>query len=186
MDLSKCLIAGLGLSANFPAPSCSFIYEICRLYNGIGGTFWLQPDERSAPFQAQCTGDGWALAAKIDGYYHTFDYDSPLWTDCQLLDEIPGSPATFKSGQAKYRSFVHLPGSRIRVVMSTEANAVGDPLELSVGSFLSLRSLFSGPALRTSAPLGDWASLVPGGASHQDCRLQSSLGGVGWRVNTCH
>ena len=157
-------------TSSFPASSCGAV-SVCGLPDGV---YWLAP--AGTQYQAQCTG-GWALAMLIDGTQQTFGYSSAYWTDGNLLN-----PTAVEGGgvvEAKLAPFLDLPGDSIKVIMGTGVGGAGwtgssgSPLIVTVGSFLSLRTLFSGGTLATTTPLNQWYAVVPGGAATEPyCNVQ--------------
>lgn len=151
-------------------PSCSAIQA--KLPSAQTGVFRIDPDGDGpgAPFAALCemTADdgGWTLALKADGAKTTFAYDSALWTNDELLN--PGS-TDLSTAEAKFRAFNELPFTQLRAVMfdgSTMRSLILDH------AAASLREVFGGPTLATTAGRAKWLSLVPDAALQNNCNAE--------------
>ena len=135
-------------------------------------TLWVDPSGSSA-YQAYCSEGGWALALRVDGKTRTLAYSSGLWTNSSLLN--PSVAQLASARDAKLQPFVDQPGVAIRVVMTTSNGAQGAPVDLFVGPFTSLRGLFTGGFVASSAAAASWRALVPGGATWQaNCGRQGA------------
>ena len=114
-------------------------------------------------------GDGWELALRADGRTATFGYDSPLWTNGELLN----ANVSVGASDAKLAPYLYQPGNELLVRLSAPGGQRGSELRLAVPPFASLRALFQGGFVATNALRADWIALVPGGASHQpNCNAQ--------------
>ena len=159
----------LGACASTPALSCADVFNTHRA--ALNGTFWVQPVGAPRAYRAACWGDGWELALRADGRTATFGYDSPLWTNDELLNDNVTDGAT----DAKLAPFVYQPGNELLVRLSAPGGQRGGELRLAVPSaFTSLRALFAvGGYVVTAAPRAHWVALVPGGATLEaNCNAQ--------------
>ena len=146
-----------GATASQPAASCAEVHAHCGSSIGV---FWVQPPLVAAPYRAACAAGGWALALKIDGRQSTFAFSSPYWTDGALLAPDPDAVGSLL--EAKLQPFLDMPGTEVMLVMATNSSS-GAPLTLGVvGGFASLRALFSGGFVATTADLASWYALMPG------------------------
>ncbi|MGZ3424043.1 MAG: fibrinogen-like YCDxxxxGGGW domain-containing protein [Polyangiales bacterium] len=136
------------------------------------GTYLVDPD-REGPrtsFKVFCDmssdGGGWALVAKLDGTKATWVYDSARWTDDSTFDSL-STDLTF--AEAKFRSFNEMPLSQIRVRMHDGSTARAFFTNL-VGT--SLKDLFKGGAIATTAGRTQWLSLVPDPSLQANCNSE--------------
>ena len=109
---------------------------------------------------------------KLDGSSSTFAYSSPFWTNSSLLN--PNVATLGSHAEAKLQPFLDQPLTEVRMMMTMGFN-VGTPLILDLPSAPSLRALFSGGEVLTTAAPSDWHALIPGGATHQRrCNYQGA------------
>lgn len=163
-------VCGVGLSSALPAASCLDAFTTCGLTNT---TLWIRPNATAPAYRARCAFDGWTLAMKVDGGSTTLQYQSPFWTDSVLLNS--DVDAVEVALEAKLQPFVDLPGRAIRLVFTPPRSVAeaGQPVDVPVGSFSSLRALFSGPYRQSTVAPDGWFSAFAGGVSHQvHCNLQ--------------
>lgn len=150
--------------------SCSAIRA--KLGTAESGVFRIDPDGDGplAAFAVFCEmsadDGGWTLALKADGAKTTFAYDSPLWTNDEVLNP---SSTDLSTAEAKFRSFGEVPFTQLRAAMfdgSTMRSLVLD----RPGS--SLRALFAGPAVTTNAGRAKWLSLIADASLQALCNAE--------------
>lgn len=136
------------------------------------GAFTIDPDGSGplTPFSVFCEmsadGGGWTLALKLDGNKTTFAYASPLWTNTALLNP---SSTNNSSTEAKFRSYLEVPFTRVRVRMFDGTTPRYFPLDVAS---TSLRALFSGAAVGTTAGRARWLSLVADSVLQDHCNAE--------------
>jgi len=136
-----------------PYASCAALHAaVATLPSGV---YTINPG--SAPFATYCEmvedGGGWTLVLKIDGAKTTFAYDSPLWTNDETLN--PTSTA-IDTVEAKLASFSTMPFTSLRLGM---LDGTRRWIRLAVAG-VSLRAVFSGPAITTTAGRAEWSKLL--------------------------
>ena len=104
---------------------------------------------------------------KLDGRSTAFQYHSSYWTDDRLLNDDPALLDDVT--EAKLQPFNDLPGRTIRLLFTTPDNRTGQPVDVPVGGFSSLRSLFNGSYLPTDVPanVSGWYGAFAGNVTHQ-------------------
>ncbi len=94
--------------ANSDCPSTSCLDILTADANSVDNVYWIDPDGSGA-FEVYCDmtrqGGGWTLLLKTAGDTD-LDYDDPLWTDLNLLNE---SSLDLTAVNAKMESFLSLP-----------------------------------------------------------------------------
>lgn len=151
-----------------PEASCAKIHA--RYPGETSNSFMIDPDG-SGPLTAfrvfcEMSGDGggWTLALKLDGKKTTFAYDAMIWTDNTLLNTSSTDVSSLE--EAKFRSYLELPFTSVRVRMVDAGTARFFPLDLA-GT--SLKALFAGPAVATTAGRAKWLSLVADPSLQANC-----------------
>ena len=136
------------------------------------GAYTIDPDGSGplSPFGVFCEmsdgTNGWTLALKVDGAQTTFAFDAALWTNDVLLN--PGS-FDLTMVEAKFRSFNELPVTQVRALMLDGGTSRTITLPVAASS---LRALFSGPFVATSAGRASWLSLVADGSLQANCNAE--------------
>ena len=123
-----------GATADCAVASC-----LDALNNGHStgdGVYWLTAN--GAAYQAYCDmssyGGGWTLSLKATGT--TLRYDSPYWTDSNLLNET----SLDESNQnAKFQSFLSIPANEIML-----KSQFGNSTQLGLPNQTTLTDLFNG------------------------------------------
>jgi hypothetical protein len=135
-------------------------------------SFTIDPDGSGprTPFRVFCEmvadGGGWTLAVKLDGKKSTFAYASALWTNDELLNPTSTDNSTT---EAKFRSFLEVPFTRVRVRTFDGVTPRFFPIDVAS---TSLKALFSGPAITTTAGRAKWLSLVADSALQANCNAE--------------
>lgn len=190
-------ITGQNPCARALSPGCNFENSLV----------FILPPGASKPFQVQCMLDRsfdlnaagpWALAASIMTDDETWKHEADQWTSCDDVDtpvltsSQPFIRLNYPTTSKRWRSFVALPGSKIRVDLfgSTDPSSVRTVVLSSTGSgFPSLRYLFAAQsrgALAAAASLNvtvaSWLGLSlaltdAASTARQACVLGTSFGG---------
>lgn len=160
--------------------SCLDYLENDAVFNagpqGISGVYELAPDEGPS-YPAYCDmvshGGGWTLAMKIDGNASTFNYDSELWTNEQLMN--PDAPGLDRI-QAKLPSFNDQPLTQVMVAMEPSESTAATPqfrrLPL-VAEGTSLAKLFGEDNfIATDAGRPAWRAALPNSILQPACNRE--------------
>ena len=154
-----------------PEASCAKIHA--RFPAEASNSFMIDPDGTGplTPFRVFCEmsgdGGGWTLALKLDGKKTTFAYDAAIWTDDTLLNTSSADITSFV--EAKFRSYLELPFTGVRVRMVDAGTARFFALDLA-GT--SLKALFAGPNVTTTAGRVKWVSLVADPSLQANCDVE--------------
>jgi hypothetical protein len=133
------------------------------------GSFLVDPDGDGprTPFDVFCEmsadGGGWTMVAKLDGTKSTWAYESSRWTDDTTFNT---SSTSLSFSEAKFRSFNEMPLKELRVRMHDGTTSRYFPMPL-VGT--SLKDLFAGGPLATTAGRAKWMSLAPDPSLQANC-----------------
>ncbi len=133
----SCLSCG---GPSVPMVSCAAIRD--GYPQAQSGVYMLDIDDSgptpsfAAYCELQADGGGWTLAAKLDGSQSTFEYDQPIWTNAQRLNE---TSTNMDPVEAKLMPFTTIPLTQLRVGMTFGGQT--NWLVLSA-SGASLRALF--------------------------------------------
>jgi hypothetical protein len=119
-------------------------------------------------------GGGWTLALKADGAKSTFAYESPLWTNEDLLNE--GS-ADLSTAEAKLRSYTTMAFTQFRVRMFDGMTPRYFVINHGASS---MRAMFAGPAVTTTAGRAKWLSLLADPSLQDNCNAE----GINLQITT--
>ena len=131
----------------------------------------LDPDGnagKGAAFQAWCdrAGGGWTLVIKVDGNKPDGGYASPLWSD--TTPTAGASPAP-DGASARLPGYASLPLTQVRVTLVS--GGIARSLVLGAKA-ANLRALLTGAAVKTTASVLAWESLLPKGSLQAHCLAQ--------------
>ena len=168
---------GCSISESCVASVCRPFASCRALHAGspalASGAYTIDPDGTGplAPFAAFCEmvedGGGWTLAMKIDGAKKTFTYNAALWTNDATLNPLSNA---MDATEAKLTPFSTIEFTKLRIGMQLATTRRFIVLDVAGAS---LREVFNGPPITTTAGRAEWRKLLP------DPQLQSKCGAEG-------
>ena len=136
------------------------------------GMYVIDPDGAGAiaPYQVYCdmttSGGGWTQALKADGRATTFVYDSANWTTATTV----GTSVDNSFVEVKSSAFNNVSLNQLLVGMT--GNGYNRTVQLTVSTYSSLQTLFSGGTVSTGLGRAAWLGLVPNSTLQPNCNAE--------------